>query len=37
VLKQEVLKLENHDPTRFDLDFDIPELFLAEFPVAMYL
>src|SRR6202048_5289198 len=34
---QEVLKQEDRDLTRFDLDFDIPERFLAEFPAAMYL
>lgn len=34
---QEILKQENRDLTRFDLDFDIPERFLPEFPPAMYL
>jgi cytochrome c peroxidase len=34
---QELLKQENRDLTRFDLDFDIPECFLPEFPPAMYL
>jgi cytochrome c peroxidase len=34
---QELLKQENRDLTRFDLDFDIPEHFLPEFPPAMYL
>jgi len=34
---QEVLKQESRDLTRFDLDFDIPDRFLAEFPAAMYL
>lgn len=34
---QEMLKQENRDLTRFDLDFDIPERFLPEFPPAMYL
>jgi cytochrome c peroxidase len=34
---QEVLKREDRDLTRFDLDFDIPDRFLAEFPAAMYL
>jgi cytochrome c peroxidase len=34
---QELLKQENRDLTRFDLDFDIPERFLPEFPPAMYL
>ncbi|MHB1701638.1 MAG: hypothetical protein ACYCSN_16220 [Acidobacteriaceae bacterium] len=33
----EILKQENRDLTRFDLDFDLPERFLAEFPPAMYL
>jgi cytochrome c peroxidase len=34
---QELLKQESRDLTRFDLDFDIPERFLAEFPPAIYL
>ena len=34
---QEVLKQEDRDLTRFDLDFDIPDRFLAEFPAAKYL
>jgi cytochrome c peroxidase len=34
---QEVLKQEERDLTRFDLDFDIPEHFLPEFPPAIYL
>ncbi len=34
---QEVLKQEQRDLTRFDLDFDLPERFLPEFPPAMYL
>jgi cytochrome c peroxidase len=34
---QELKKQENRDLTRFDLDFDIPERFQAEFPPAMYL
>lgn len=34
---QELKKQEDRDLTRFDLDFDIPERFLAEFPAAMYL
>jgi cytochrome c peroxidase len=34
---QEVLKQESRDLTRFDLDFDIPDRFLPEFPAAMYL
>ena len=33
----ELKKQESRDLTRFDLDFDIPEHFLAEFPPAMYL
>ena len=34
---QEMLNQENRDLTRFDLDSDIPEHFLPEFPPAMYL
>jgi cytochrome c peroxidase len=34
---QEIQKQENRDLTRFDLDFDIPEHFLPEFPAAIYL
>lgn len=34
---QEMLKQEQRDLTRFDLDFDIPEHFLPEFPPAIYL
>jgi cytochrome c peroxidase len=34
---QEVLKQEQRDLTRFDLDFDIPGHFLPEFPPAIYL
>ncbi len=34
---QELKKQENRDLTRFDLDFDIPERFLPEFPAAIYL
>ncbi len=34
---QELLKQEQRDLTRFDLDFDIPEHFLPEFPPAIYL
>ncbi len=34
---QEILKQEERDLTRFDLDFDIPEHFLPEFPPAIYL
>ena len=30
-------KQESRDLTRFDLDFDIPERFLAEFPASIYL
>jgi cytochrome c peroxidase len=33
----ELNKQEARDLTRFDLDFDIPERFLAEFPAAIYL
>src|ERR1700704_5898761 len=33
----EVVKQEGRDLTRFDLDFDIPEHFLPEFPAAIYL
>src|SRR5262245_1862436 len=33
----EVKKQEGRDLTRFDLDFDIPEHFLAEFPAAIFL
>jgi cytochrome c peroxidase len=34
---QELVKQEQRDLTRFDLDFDIPEHFLPEFPPAIYL
>ena len=34
---QEVQKQEQRDLTRFDLDFDLPEHFLPEFPPAIYL
>ena len=34
---QELKKQENRDLTRFDLDFDIPERFLPEFPAGIYL
>lgn len=34
---QELLDKEQRDLTRFDLDFDIPERFLAEFPASTYL
>lgn len=33
----EIKKQENRDLTRFDLDFDIPDHFLPEFPPPMYL
>jgi cytochrome c peroxidase len=33
----EVKKQENRDLTRFDLDFDLPEHFLPEFPPAIFL
>ena len=33
----EVKKQVNRDISRFDLDFDLPEHFLAEFPPAMFL
>lgn len=33
----ELNRQEARDLTRFDLDFDIPERFLAEFPPAIYL
>ena len=33
----EVVKQEGRDLTRFDLDFDIPDHFLPEFPAAIYL
>ncbi len=34
---KEVKKQENRDLTRFDLDFDLPDHFLPEFPPAIYL
>jgi cytochrome c peroxidase len=34
---EELKKQESRDLTRFDLDFDIPDLFLPEFPPPMYL
>ena len=34
---QEILKQEERDLTRFDLDFDLPEHFLPEFPPPIYL
>lgn len=33
----ELNRQESRDLTRFDLDFDIPDRFLAEFPPAIYL
>jgi cytochrome c peroxidase len=33
----EIKKQERRDLTRFDLDFDLPEHFLPEFPAAIYL
>lgn len=33
----EILKQENRDLTRFDLDFDIPDHFLPEYPAPIYL
>lgn len=33
----EVKALENRDLTRFDLDFDLPDHFLPEFPAPIYL
>jgi cytochrome c peroxidase len=33
----EVLKQEGRDLTRFDLDFDLPDQFLPEFPPPIYL
>ena len=33
----ELIKQEQRDLTRFDLDFDLPEHFLPEFPPAIYL
>ncbi len=33
----EIKKQEGRDLTRFDLDFDLPEHFLPEFPAAIYL
>jgi cytochrome c peroxidase len=34
---EEVLRQTNRDLTRFDLDFDIPDTFLPEFPPPIYL
>jgi cytochrome c peroxidase len=36
-LIDEIKKLEGRDLTRFDLDFDIPDHFLPEFPPPLYL
>jgi cytochrome c peroxidase len=33
----EVKKQENRDLTRYDLDYDLPELFLPEFPAPIFL
>ncbi|MDR0870444.1 MAG: cytochrome B6 [Planctomycetaceae bacterium] len=33
----EILKQEKRDLARFDLNFDIPDLFLPEFPAAIFL
>src|SRR5262249_17798143 len=33
----EIKKQENRDLTRFDLEFDLPDHFLPEFPAPMYL
>ena len=33
----EIKKQEQRDLTRFDLDFDLPDLFLPEFPAPIYL
>src|SRR5207237_9092892 len=33
----EIKKQEERDLTRFDLDYDLPEHFLPEFPPAIYL
>jgi cytochrome c peroxidase len=34
---EEINKQEARDLTRFDLDFDLPDLFLPEFPAPIYL
>jgi cytochrome c peroxidase len=34
---EEIKKQEGRDLTRFDLDFDLPDLFLPEFPAPIYL
>ena len=36
-LIKEVQRQENRDLTRFDLDFDLPDHFLPEFPAPIYL
>ena len=36
-LIEEVKKQENRDLTRFDLDYDLPDHFLPEFPPAIFL
>jgi cytochrome c peroxidase len=33
----EIKKQENRDLTRYDLDFDLPDQFLPEFPASIYL
>ena len=33
----EIIKQESRDLTRYDLDFDLPDLFLPEFPAGIYL
>lgn len=33
----EIIKQEQRDLTRFDLDFDLPDLFLPEFPAPIFL
>ncbi|HEV8004003.1 MAG TPA: cytochrome B6 [Planctomycetaceae bacterium] len=34
---KEILKQENRDLNRFDLEFDLPDHFVPEFPAAIYL
>lgn len=34
---KEIKKQEQRDLTRFDLDFDLPDIFLPEFPAPIYL
>jgi cytochrome c peroxidase len=36
-LINEIKRQEGRDLTRFDVDFDIPDHFLPEFPPAIYL